>query len=240
MSFNVSIDDFNGPLDLMLHLVKENKLDLFDLDIRVLSEQYLKYLMHFEKMHLEIASEYLVELATLIEYKSKQLLPGSTDELESNYEEDLKETMMKRLIEYQKFKEIIPILETQYLQRQKHYAKVLSDDEKWHTSLQENIQQGTPYDLLKAMQRCLKRQAIFKPLATRVTKKEYSVSDRKYEIVKKMKQLPKTFQFEALLDDVVETNQLIVTFLAILDLVKTHQLYFEVDKNETIWFTGGN
>ena len=75
MDFKVTIDQFEGPLDLMLHLIKENKLDLFDLDIDVLTGQYLIYLDSMDQLHLEIASEYLVELATLIEYKSKRLLP---------------------------------------------------------------------------------------------------------------------------------------------------------------------
>ena len=73
MSFTVAVDQFEGPLDLMLHLIKEKELDLFDLDIHVLTEQYLLYLNKMEEMHLEVCSEYLVELATLIEYKSKKL-----------------------------------------------------------------------------------------------------------------------------------------------------------------------
>ena len=81
MSFTVAVDQFEGPLDLMLHLIKEKELDLFDLDIHVLTEQYLLYLNKMEEMHLEVCSEYLVELATLIEYKSKKLLPKQEAEL---------------------------------------------------------------------------------------------------------------------------------------------------------------
>ena len=77
MAFTVTIDQFEGPLDLMLHLIKDNKLDLFELDMDLLTDQYLHYLNAMESMHLEIASEYLAELAGLIEYKSKKLLPLS-------------------------------------------------------------------------------------------------------------------------------------------------------------------
>ena len=86
--FKVTIENFDGPLDLMLHLIKEKELDLFDLDVNVLTDQYMAYLNAMNEMHLEVASEYLVELASLIEYKSKKLLPKDQSELEDEYEED--------------------------------------------------------------------------------------------------------------------------------------------------------
>ena len=88
MSFTVETTKFDGPLDLMLHLIKEQQLDIFDLDMEVLTDQYINYLQTMEKLELEIESEYLVELATLIEYKSKKLLPKKNEELEDDYEED--------------------------------------------------------------------------------------------------------------------------------------------------------
>ena len=99
MDFKVTIDQFEGPLDLMLHLIKENKLDLFDLDIDVLTGQYLIYLDSMDQLHLEIASEYLVELATLIEYKSKRLLPKDESVLDEDLEEDPKDRLVRRLLE---------------------------------------------------------------------------------------------------------------------------------------------
>ena len=106
MEFTVLIDQFEGPLDLMLHLIRENKLDLFDLDMNVLTEQYLAYLETMESMHLEIASEYLGELAALLEYKSKKLLPREKVEITEEYEEDHRDRLVSRLLEYQRFKEI--------------------------------------------------------------------------------------------------------------------------------------
>ena len=78
--FKVTIDTFDGPLDLMLHLIQEKQLDLLNLDMNVLTDQYIAYLKGMEKLHLEIAGEYLLELATLIEYKSRKMLPGKKDE----------------------------------------------------------------------------------------------------------------------------------------------------------------
>ena len=94
MEFTVLIDQFEGPLDLMLHLIRENKLDLFDLDMNVLTEQYLAYLETMESMHLEIASEYLGELAALLEYKSKKLLPREKVEITEEYEEDHRDRLV--------------------------------------------------------------------------------------------------------------------------------------------------
>lgn len=101
MAFEVTTHSFEGPLDLMLHLIKENKLDLFDLDMDILTEQYLTYLNAMEAYHLEIASEYLSELAGLIEYKSKKLLPREKVLIEEEFEEDQRDKLVARLLEYQ-------------------------------------------------------------------------------------------------------------------------------------------
>lgn len=118
MAFQITIEQFEGPLDLMLHLIKENKLDLFDLDMNVLTTQYLAYLDAMESLHLEIASEYLSELAGLIEYKSKKLLPREKVEISEEYEEDQREKLVQRLLEYQRFKEVSALLSRQYEDRQ--------------------------------------------------------------------------------------------------------------------------
>ena len=104
MKFHVSIEQFDGPLDLMLHLVKENKLDLFDLDMDVLASQYIDFIHEMQTLHLEVASEYLEELASLIEYKSRKLLPREKVEVEEEYEEDHREQLVQRLLEYQQYK----------------------------------------------------------------------------------------------------------------------------------------
>ena len=93
MAFQITMEQFEGPLDVMLHLIKENKLDLFDLDMNVLTTQYLAYLDAMESLHLEIASEYLSELAGLIEYKSKTLLPRAKVEISEEYEGLIEQTV---------------------------------------------------------------------------------------------------------------------------------------------------
>ncbi len=241
MAFTVNIQQFEGPLDLMLHLIKEQELDLFDLDISVLTDQYLKYINEVESLKLEVESEYLVELATLIEYKSKKLLPKDTSTLESEFEEDPKERLIRRLLEYQQFKEISDQLNENYMERKLHLSKPISIEvEDWIVQHEQNVPiKGTPYELVKAMMKCMRRIQLSRPIETKFTQKELSVEDRILQIKSRFISLPKTFSFENLLEDCTNLHMSIVTFLAILDLAKQKVLYFTVDDEEMIWFKRG-
>lgn len=240
MGFTVETTKFDGPLDLMLHLIKEQQLDIFDLDMEVLTDQYIKYLHEMEKLELEIESEYLVELATLIEYKSKKLLPKKAEELEDDYEEDPKERIVRRLLEYQKYKEISSELYEAFNERQEQFAKPLSIDNVNNNLVDEQKLEGNPYDLLKAMTKVLRRLQLSKPIETKLTAKEISTEDRILEIKSRLSSLPSTFSFDNLVDDCHSVHEVIVTFLAILDMAKDHYLVFSVDDNEEIWFKRGN
>ncbi|MGN1276799.1 MAG: segregation and condensation protein A, partial [Floccifex sp.] len=189
MEFKVTIDQFEGPLDLMLHLIKENKLDLFDLDMNILANQYIEYIRKMEDIHLEIASEYLEELASLVEYKSRKLLPRTNVEVSQEYEEDKREQLVNRLIEYQKYKEASESLKIEYEHRQKRYTRqVASIISQWQTQNTNDIlEQQSPYDLLKAMNRVMSRMAILKPYETKVTIKELSVEQRVSQVIDRIK-----------------------------------------------------
>lgn len=240
MSFTVETTKFDGPLDLMLHLIKEQQLDIFDLDMEVLTDQYINYLQTMEKLELEIESEYLVELATLIEYKSKKLLPKKAEELEDDYEEDPKERIVRRLLEYQKYKEVSSELLEAFNQRQEQFAKPLSIDFINTNNLVDDQKlEGNPYDLLKAMTSVLRRMELSKPIETKLTAKEISTEDRILEIKSRLSTLPKTFNFENLVSDCHNVHEVIVTFLAILDMAKDHYLVFSTDDNDEIWFRRG-
>lgn len=242
MAFTVNIQQFEGPLDLMLHLIKERELDLFDLDISILTEQYLLYLQQMEKMHLEIESEYLVELATLIEYKSKRLLPKDKSELNDEYEEDPKDRLVRRLLEYQQFKEVSEKLNISYLERSLQMTKPISAEvDEWIAQNEENTPiKGTPYDLVKAMMKCMRRMQLSKPIETKFTKKELSVEDRVLQIRSRLLKLPETFTFENLLEDCGDLHSSIVTFLAVLEMAKSSLLFFTVGEDDTIWFKRGD
>ena len=106
MEYKFTIDKFQGPLDLLLHLIKEADIDIFDINIAEITEQYLDYIDSMESLNLNVDSEYLVMAAELIWMKSRELLPDDKDEDTDDYEDDPRENLINRLLEYQKYKEM--------------------------------------------------------------------------------------------------------------------------------------
>ena len=240
MAFEISVDQFEGPLDLMLHLIKENKLELFDLDMTILCNQYLAYINSIESIHLEIASEFLSELAGLIEYKSKRLLPREKVEIKEEYEEDQRDRLVKRLIEYQKFKEASSQFSKSYEERQKMMERPISKKtEMWMRQVTIEDYEGNPYDLIKAMNRVIRRFELNKPLETQITVQEMSTEEREQQLRERLKNVQGKISFEQLCNDCNTLYMVIVSFLSILDLIKRQEIRFSVDKEDQIWLITG-
>jgi len=235
--FEAKTELFEGPLDLLLHLIGEHKLDILELDIDILATQYLLYLEKMQEHHLELESEYLVMLATLIEIKSKKLLPQKQNE--SAEEEDLQEVLVRRLLEYQRYKEVAEELNNAFQSRQQAFAKTVDDSSDYKIAQQEKLE-GNPYDLLKAMKKVLRRMQLAKPLETQLRKREISLEERQLQLKVKLKEMPERFGLYEYLDDVHDNYEFVISFLAILEFVKEHILVFHVDDNEDIWFKRGN
>ena len=242
MEFKVTIDQFEGPLDLMLHLIKENKLDLFDLDMNVLASQYIDYIQKMEEIHLEIASEYLEELASLVEYKSRKLLPRNDVEVTQDYEEDQRDKLVNRLLEYQRYKEASEFLKEEFDKRQKLYTRQqASIVSSWQSQpVLDSLEKQSPYDLLKAMNRVVSRMAILKPYQTKVTIKELSVEQRVEQVKQILEKQTDKISFEQLCLDCSNLHMVIVTFLSLLDLIHQRIITFTVDEKETIWVYKGD
>ena len=117
--YSIKINNFEGPLDLLCHLIDKNKMDIYDINISEITDQYIKYIEQMEKMNLEITSEFLVMSSTLLYLKSKHLLPKQQDDEEEITEEEL----IRRIIEYEKFKEITKKLKENFLQYSKRFYK---------------------------------------------------------------------------------------------------------------------
>src|SRR5699024_9025808 len=105
MHYQVKLESFEGPLDLLLHLINKYEIDIYDIPVAEITAQYMAYIHTMQQLELNIASEYLVMAATLLEIKSKVLLPNPHVEIEEEYEEDPREELMHRLIEYRKYKD---------------------------------------------------------------------------------------------------------------------------------------
>lgn len=213
------IEGFEGPLDLLLHLIKENKMDIFDIEINLITEQYLKYINNMEKVNLEV-SEYLVLASELIETKAKMLLPRKQQESEKE-EEDPREELVNKLLEYQAYKEISKDLKEKEELRKEIYTKA---PEKYSDYQEEEVTfEGGSVDLLvDAFKKFLLRKQEEKPLNTKVTKKGITVSSRRYEIKNLLKEKGRVNFYQMF--TVPTKEYIVVTFLAILEMAKSKEL----------------
>ena len=227
---NFLIGDFEGPLDLLLHLVKVSKIEISDIKLVDITTQYLDYLKKMEEMNLDVASEYLVLASELIEMKSRYLLPKPPKvEEESQYEEDPEEELKKRLLEYQKYKESTSIFKDLEVNRSNYYTKAPERRDIYTNEKLENNGEVTPNDLLLALEKLLERKEYTKPINTKITKKELSVSERVNKIRSILKK-EKTVEFSSLFEYLTRPY-IVVTFLSILEMAKDKEITLKQDKN---------
>ncbi len=227
MDYYFTIDKFSGPLDLLLHLIKQSNIDIYDIKIEEITDQYLDYINKMEELNLNIASSYLVMAAELIEMKASMLLPKPEIE-EDEYEDDPKEKLIQRLIEYQNYKDVISKFHDLELDRQQYYTKKASDisDFDIETKLNDDVELS---DLLKAFEKFLQKKEDNKPLNTKITSKEYSITKRSKEIkdiIKNKKRITFTELF-----DIKTKSYIIVTFLSILALAKNNEIKLMQENN---------
>ncbi|MBR3161715.1 MAG: segregation/condensation protein A [Bacilli bacterium] len=231
MNYIVKIDEFSGPLDLLLHLIKKSDIDIYDISIEKITEQYLDYINQMEKLDIEVASEYLVMASELMLIKSSSLLPNSnnTDEEELEDEEITKEKLINRLIEYQKYKELTKDFKKLETERQNIYTKSPSKLDTITNTKIKNNNNISVNDLLEAFSKFLERKNLEKPLNTKITNKEYSVKKRKSSIKKYLKNKGKA-EFRDLFDK-RNKSYIVVTFLSILELAKDNEIDLKQDGN---------
>lgn len=229
MKYKVTIDNFDGPLDLLLHLIKKDDIDIYDIKIEDITKQYLDYINLMQELDLNIASEYLVMASELMEIKSSMLLPNEKETIDE-YEEDPREQLIQRLIEYKRYKEITNNFKELEEERKKEYTKESSNLDEYKVE-NENIDMGDVglEDLLTAFQKFLQRKEEEKPLKTKITKKEYSVQKRSSEI-KDILKIKKNVEFEELFEELTK-DYIVVTFLSVLDLAKKQDLIIKQEDN---------
>ena len=195
----VTIDNFDGPLDLLLHLIKEQDIDIYDIKIENITKQYLDYIRHMKELNLEIASEYLVA-SELIEMKSKMLLPKKKEKEEDDYEEDPRELLIERLLAYKRYKEVTSEFKDLELTRKMVFTRE-PDNLNRYAKEGENSEELGVVDLIDAFNNLLKRKELDRPIATKITKKELSFVSSIALFVNivnalKVKSLTKTVLFE--------------------------------------------
>lgn len=223
----LSINEFEGPLDLLLHLVKTAKMDIYNIDTKFIIDEYLKFINSIDKKNLDDASEYLVMAAELIHLKSKLLINSSIEE-NSDYEINSEEDLKNKLLEYEKYKNICAEFKSFEENRKEFFTSSpynLSEFE-----IKRELSKDTSLDdLVNAFLELKKRENYNKPVSTRITKKELSVDDKKNYIFDVLK-VRKKMEFTTLFVDNTK-EELVVTFLAILTLAKEQSIRIKQDKN---------
>lgn len=229
MDYSLNIEQFQGPLDLLLHLIKESKMDIFDLKIEEITNQYLDYINKMEEMNLNVASSYLVMSAELLEIKSKMLLPRHED-VEEGEEEDPRENLVNRLLEYQRYKDLTKEFKDLENERKKIFTKIPENILEYKDE-EAIVNNGdiTLDDLVLAFQKFLEREKSKKPLDTKVTNKELSVEKRRSSIRRILKEKRKVSFFE--LFESYNKEYIVVTFLAILEMAKENELKIYQENN---------
>lgn len=229
MEYNIKIDEFEGPLDLLLHLIKKSNINIYDISIDEITKSYLDYINKMEELNINVASEYLVMAAELMEIKSKSLLPNTEEEKEDNEEEVSKENLINKLVEYKKYKEMTSKFKELELNRNNIYIKSPENIDNYIT--EENIynEEVDIQRLVEAFKKFLDRKESEKPLKTKITNKEYSVKERKNSI-RKILQTRKKVEFTELFD-IVNKSYIAVTFLSILEMSKEKVINIKQDKN---------
>lgn len=229
MNIEFKINEFEGPLDLLLHLIKESKMDIMNIEIEAITKQYMDYLAIQEKMNLEIASEYLVLASELLEIKSKLLLPNQKNEESEEDEVDPREELVNRLLEYQAYKEITKVLQEKESLRREIYTKSPENIKNYIDEVKEINADVSLDDLVDAFKRYLARKKDNKPLKTKVTVNEISVSSRRHDIKRLLKTKKRVSFFE--LFPVLSKEYVVATFLAVLEMAKSGEL--TITQNDT-------
>ncbi|MEK3765159.1 MULTISPECIES: segregation/condensation protein A [unclassified Solibacillus] len=236
MSYEVKLDAFSGPLDLLLHLIHRLEIDIYDIPMSELTEQYIDHIHAMQTLELNEASEYLVMAATLLAIKSRMLIPineGEIDTAELEVDEaDPREELVARLIEYKKYKEAAVQLQELETERGQVFTKAPSDLSEFMPDEQMVLfdQQVNVYDMLSAFQKLMRRKQLRKPLSTRVARQEISVKDQMRSVVKILKSSGGRVMFTQLFE-ADDKPMLVLTFLTLLELMKRQIVIVEQQNN---------
>ena len=229
----IELDNFEGPLDLLLHLINQLEIDIYDIPIAKITDQYMRYLEHMKAEQIDVASEYFVMAATLMRIKSEMLVPRNENQadLEEDFyeEDDPRKPLMELLLEYKQIKEIIPEFEERQIDRADYFGKDPSNISDYSQTIELKDQGLEVSDLSTIFLEVLQRHELQTPQPTTIETDEVTV-------VEKMKDIHSRIltngnykvRFSELLLKTTR-QEIVVTFLAMLELIKDHRIFVEQD-----------
>ena len=229
-AYTVKVDVFEGPLDLLLHLIKQNQLDIYDIPIALITEQYLEYIRIMKALDLTIAGEFLVMAATLMYIKSRMLLPAPIEE-EEEEGEDPRAELVQRLVEYKRFKEAAVRLSQQALLGVDVFIRPAQEIEAEEGEIEADL-----FHLIDALRELLKRQEVED--FHEVTLERVTLRDKMTELYERLQGAREAVPFSALFTPLASRVELIVTFLALLELIRSGMLRaYQRDVFGPLWVT---
>lgn len=226
----ININDFHGPLDLLLHLVKKSEMDIYSINTSVIIEEYLSYIDKMQDLNIDIASEFLNMAASLVHLKSKMLIGETEEKLEENeFEINSEEELKNKIIEYEKYKNVTEIFKELEEKRGEFFTKSPTSLNEYRETNLVNDGSVSVDDLVKAFMEFTERINLKKPIKTKITKKELSVEDRVTSIKERLVKDKKVNFFD--LFEEYTKEYLIVTFLAVLQMNKNDEVNIYQEKN---------
>ncbi|HUF42742.1 MAG TPA: segregation/condensation protein A [Verrucomicrobiae bacterium] len=218
MSTRVQLEIFEGPLDLLLHLIKKNEVSITDIPIAAITEQYLATLELMESLSLDVAGEFLVMAATLVHIKSRMLLPPGDEEADEEEGNDPRDDLVRRLLEYQRFKEAAEQLEQREILSRDVFVRSAPPVED---VAPRGFREVSVFELLGALKRVIDR--LPKDVFHEVTLEKITMREQMTLLLDRLRTL-RSLYFEALFDGVKSRMEVVVTFLAMLELVKVRAI----------------
>ncbi|WP_274364459.1 segregation and condensation protein A [Paenibacillus thermotolerans] len=229
MNVTYKLPSFEGPLDLLLHLIDKAEVDITNIPISEITDQYLEFVSLMEEMELEVASEFLVMAATLLAIKSKMLLPKPpVVEIDMEWEEDETdslEELVSKLIEYRKYKAIAEHLREKELDQSLVYTREPHDLAPYAAEAEKPspVEGLDTFDLLLAFRKALRRAANRNAVA-KIRRDEVSVKDRMRDVLHLLRDAGGKILFSRLFDERTTKDELVVSFLALLELMKMKKI----------------
>lgn len=231
--YRIKLESFEGPLDLLLHLIRKNEVDIYDIPISTITKQYLDYVKLMKDLNLEVAGEFLVMASTLIQIKSKMLLPPQEDEESEEEAEDPRAELVRRLLEYQKYKDAAQVLGGRELLGREVFARTFPSPELAGVEVEEAPLDLELYHLIDAFQKVLAR--IPSESFHEVGEDTISINDRIAQILELLLDRD-LVEFDELFEGEITRDYVVVTFLAVLELCKMRTLkVLQKERYGAIW-----
>ena len=218
MNYTVKLDIFEGPLDLLLYLIRKNEVDIYDIPIALITEQYLEYLDLMTVLNLDIAGDFLVMAATLAKIKSKMLLPPSVDSEEGEEEDDPRAELMEHLLEYQQYKEVADQLKNRELLEKDIFTRIQAEEHIPELDKNSAVIEASLFDLVDALKKVIERKDLPGNLME-VAVEKISVREKIGDILSTVKKNQQII-FQSLFDGLSTKYEIVVAFLALLELIR--------------------